>query len=503
VQERTVPRHDVFSFTALGREYIDHEWLFQVLQYGTYSVGGPAAIAILKCLIISATLVLVALYAVKRGVSSAAALGLVLLAIAGGVTRMIERPELFSTLFAVLTYVLLDRGDRRSLMLLPALSVVWANIHAAVIVGFVIQACFCVEAVFSAPGKPGGLKLASTQRLLVLAASVVASLINPFGLRVLTVPFELTRIINSGVINNEEWRPPTLVKAPFYFVALLVTVLLMWKGTRRVAPILVALFLAFISLRYIRNVGLFCAFTPLLVIPGAASLRRGANVLLGAGLAAFLVVATVYYPFERGVGEASYFPDRIARFVVDHNLRGRMLNSYGLGGYLIWRLFPERLVFIDGRNEVFLPLLHRLKAARDDNRAWNGLLGEHAIEYAVLQYVDDLDKVVTMSRDGRATVSYAPVTATRFPRSRWALVYWDDDGMLFVRRGGVNAALAGREYASIYPEGRGYQRQMIDSGSVTRSGAIAELQRKLAEDPSCRRARSLLSSIRNERGSRP
>jgi hypothetical protein len=141
-----IPRQDVYSFTARGREYIDHEWLFQLLQFFLYSTFGPAGIAVGKCIVISATFVLAALYAVGRGASPVAAAGVTLLAIAGGITRFIERPETFSTLFAVVTFVLLDRhartGDRRPLLVLPLLCALWANVHAAVIVGLVIQLCF-------------------------------------------------------------------------------------------------------------------------------------------------------------------------------------------------------------------------------------------------------------------------------------------------------------------------------------------------------------------------
>jgi hypothetical protein len=510
VDEGAIPRHDVFSFTALGREYIDHEWLFQVMQYATYSVAGAAGIAFLKSAVISLTLIIVALYVIRLGVSPVAAAGLAFLSIAGGVTRMIERPELFSTLFAVLTFIAIER---RRLVFLPLICLVWANVHgAATIVGLLIQAAFIAAAWLEdrAEVKP---------RAMALGASVVASLINPFGYRVLTVPFELTRIIGSGVVNNQEWLPPTWFKTPFYFVFLGLTVVLLLCGgwlqpagqQRRAearlhtwARVFVALFLGAISLRYIRNVGLFCTMAPLLVAPVVARFRReGNDALAVAGAIAVTVVATIYYPFQRGIGEASYFPDRIASFVEEKNLKGRMLNSYGFGGYLIWRLFPERLIFIDGRNEVFLPLMEKLTVARQDSRTWFRMLNELGVEYALLEYVDDLDKVVTMSKDGKATESYAPVTATRFPRSRWALVYWDDDGMIFVRRAGANASLVRDEYASVYPEGRGYQRQAIESGLVPRERVVAELQRKVAEDPASRRARALLAAIRTDSASPP
>ncbi|HEU4522208.1 MAG TPA: hypothetical protein VFT12_09410, partial [Thermoanaerobaculia bacterium] len=234
--------------------------------------------------------------------------------------------------------------------------------------------------------------------------------------------------------------------------------------------------------------------------PDVAKLVRGWRAaILGFGAAALLFVLTLYYPFERGFGVASYFPDRVADYVQARNLTGHMMNSYDFGGYLAWRFYPERLIFIDGRNEVFLPLMERLAAARADSRAWNALLRDYDIQYALLNYVDDLDRVTTVGRDGSVTTSFAPVTATRFPRSRWALVYFDDDGMVLVRRDGSNRHVLADEYTAVYPEGHGYQRFMVTSGAASRERAIAELQRKLRDDPGSARARRLLASITQNR----
>jgi len=43
------------------------------------------------------------------------------------------------------------------------------------------------------------------------------------------------------------------------------------------------------------------------------------------------------------------FPVQAAEFIHANSLKGNMYNNYDWGGYLIWRLGPERKVFIDGR----------------------------------------------------------------------------------------------------------------------------------------------------------
>jgi hypothetical protein len=40
-------------------------------------------------------------------------------------------------------------------------------------------------------------------------------------------------------------------------------------------------------------------------------------------------------------------------FLIADQAPGNMYNLYRWGGYLIWRLYPERSVFIDGRADVY------------------------------------------------------------------------------------------------------------------------------------------------------
>jgi hypothetical protein len=509
--DKQIPRADIYSFTVAGREYIDHEWLFQLIQYSTYSIAGEAGIVLLKCALIVAIYWIAAQFLLKNGASFLFVSTIVLLSVLGGRIRFIERPEIFTTLFLVLVYVRLHRFLKNSENRFPfwilILFVIWANLHAAVILGLVLQFTFlagCIVERVLIRSYPAYYN-APNRRLILLAALLVASTlataINPYGFRVLTVPFELTAIIDSGLLNNQEWLQPSLRALPFFYACILSVFAIFLLNFRRLhfVNFLFGAFLAYISLKYVRNVGLFSMMMPLLVAPYAetlsvriASLNRGLAVG-NIAMAAFLIYRVFHsYPYEFGAGASSYFPEKLVRFVEKQNLQGHMLNSYGLGGYLIWRLYPERKVFVDGRNEVYLPLLKRVIAARADNRKWNKLLNDFAIEYAVLNYVDQLERVTTIDRTGKATETYAPFSSTHFPRNHWALVFWDDHGMIFIRRNGSNAKLLEREYTSVFPEGEYYHQTLIQAGRIDRATAIVELQRKIQEDPSCRRASYLL-----------
>src|SRR5262249_29809768 len=354
-QQKAFQYHEIYSFTANGREYIDHEWLFQVIQYFLYSNWGAAGVIAFKCLLLITIYSLTSSYLFSQKASPEFVLVAVLISICGARPRFIERPELMSALFLIILYLVLDysfRTNRKKwLFCVPIIVAVWANTHAAVILGIILQFAFfaglLAERAFKKNGWLTHYECSNTNILtmaLLIGISILATGLNPYGFRVLKVPFELTRIINSGILHNQEWQRPSFLNAPMFFVALAFTFVAMVLSIRRFHSVnfLFAIFLAFISLQYVRNIGMFCLFMPLLVAPAAESLSEWRlairTALVGSCVALFWTLS--HSPFEKGIGQASYFPEKIVEFTQQKNLQGEMLNSYGFGGYLIWRLYP-------------------------------------------------------------------------------------------------------------------------------------------------------------------
>jgi hypothetical protein len=67
--------------------------------------------------------------------------------------------------------------------------------------------------------------------------------------------------------------------------------------------------------------------------------------------------------------------------------------------------------------------------------------------------------------------------------------------MVLIKKSGLNQNLLPLEYTSVFPEGRNYQQMAVKNGLVDKQKAIQELQKKISEQPSCRRARSMLRSL--------
>ena len=164
-------------------------------------------------------------------------------------------------------------------------------------------------------------------------------------------------------------------------------------------------------------------------VVGATSLIRWAlagTVWLSAGF------AIVHVDTGLGVGfEPTSFPEGAVQWIERSRPQGHMWNFSPFGGYLSLRLYPDPLVFADGRNQH----------ARDQSlvlRTWLSMSDDTAFDALVTEY--DMQFAVIGAREGQSFG--APLARS----SRWAMVYFDDVAAVYVRTDGPNAQLASAGY---------------------------------------------------------
>src|SRR5262245_26586711 len=192
-QQHRIPYADPFSHSAADQPWISHEWLFGLLSYLAYAAGGVTGLVSAKAVLIAALFVLVALAARTRGASP----GMIFLVLAACYAisrfRFTERPELFSTSFAA-SFLLAHEISRRSgwlLMTLPAVQLLWVNIHGGTaLLGWALAGTILLDRAWELhqEGVPGN-KIPShpaLRRHLISAAGVLAlSFANPHGAKAL------------------------------------------------------------------------------------------------------------------------------------------------------------------------------------------------------------------------------------------------------------------------------------------------------------------------------
>jgi hypothetical protein len=417
----SVPRTDPFSYVLAGREWITFEWLFQVLAYLAFAAGGAAGLSAMKILVLACAFLLFFRFA-----GGGFWAGLVL-SLAAGAMRgyFLARPQVFDYLLMGLLLNLLDSGmeRRRRWLWTCAAQVLWVNLHG----GAALIGCAIV-----------GLKALSSPRReawdwagLALACAG-AMLLNPHSARIFT--HTLATVNFPGKEQIAEWAPLRSVLGwEGLFLALgMLSAALSWRTERHLC--LLSLFLGWMGYRQTRHMSLaILAIAPLL----ARTLARLRPVASGArsSIAAVLCMLAVSggfvlyhssYLTDTGAG-LEELPDKAIEYLDANGVGGRMFHSYNAGGYLIWKAWPRRKVFVDGRNVEYGPRFITKAIHWYNPEIWRLLDSEWRFDYAFL----------TNSPVYRAGI---------FDESpEWALVFFDDAAMVYLRRTPANAPLIARD----------------------------------------------------------
>ncbi len=427
---------DIFSFTAAGRDWFYHEWLFGVISYYVYSIFGVNGLILGKATLLTLTFLIIYKCMRLRGANHYLSSFILFIAVLAARFRFTERPHVFKFLFVAAFIYFLDLyrlKEKNHLWLLPVLQLLWTNIHGSFILGPAIIAIYLFLEVVS--WKRRELKALAT--ILVLTSAV--TLINPYGFKLLF--FSLGFGEKAVLTSISEWEPTRL--KDFYgafgllFVAGVSSFAAKYKKIDLADLLLFGLF-AYLSIKAIRFTALFSLATaPVLAgnIQCTVSAFKCFNTWATRRIAstAFVMIAIIGSLFVHeikrnpllvfGLGQGAAFPQKAVEFIKQHEIHGNMYNSYAFGGYLVWSFHPERKVFVDGRAEVYDKEFQESFISGVSINKWIEAVNRYDINYAVIAYsAGGLDLIGKwISKD-----------------TNWVLIYWDDAARVYVRDTPVN-----------------------------------------------------------------
>lgn len=495
-QHHALPAPDPFSHTVTwGVKYA--EVLAELYYWAAYRLAGSAGIiwgqAFFSAVLLWLVARLSARYAPTNPFSVSLCLALVGLAIGW---RLYPRTETFSYLCWTGLLLALDRAERdgtsRSLQWMPALFLLWANLHRAGTTGLL---AFLLTVFFWSVRRDR--RTLALRAGGILVASGAALLVNPAGLGYIAAGFDLlTRTSYQALL--PEWQPIGLTF--FTEHPAVAALLLLWAFqlirtrtlTHSVGIAAMSLCLAWYSARFI-------AFAMIASVP----LVTAALVWLGETLSSRLeawvrpsllratsamsalclvVGAYVQQPVAYwGTGVAWWrLPVRAAEFLRDAPPPGKMFNSFAYGGYLLFALGPEMKVYIDGRNDTLYPdeFFRQAVLATQDSRLLNALLEHWNIDFAVL-YCPEMAcaRYVQLHRD-----------------PGWALVHLDDQAAVLVRRTAQSAAYIERwGYTALRAPDA--QEQLLEMGEASRPALIHDVMTLVQRSPDSIRAHYLAALL--------
>lgn len=364
---RAVPNTDIFSYTAVGREWTAHEWLADVAMALAHGAAGWSGILALYALAMAGLVLAMALY-LRRWLEPHVAALLIAGTVAGVLTFLLARPHVLAwPLLAVWTAALLRarEEDRAPPLAMALLMTVWANAHGSFIFGLALVGPFAAEALFAAsPAR----RFAVVRRWALFGmAGAAAAAISPYGFHTLLFPFQLTSMEVLGAIN--EWLPSDFETLSVFEVVLLAGLAAcLWLGVKvplwRLAVVIGLLHMALAHSRHqalFLIVGSLILAAPLATALGqrgqrfdfkaAFAARRREAMPLIAIMAAFAVGITVWrfvVPAQRP--DSLNVPETAMASLPKALKSARVFNEYSFGGSLTLHGIP---VYIDGRADMY------------------------------------------------------------------------------------------------------------------------------------------------------
>jgi len=367
-QTGIIPHIDLFSFTRTGAEWISHEWLSELAIYLSFRVGGWVGPLLLFGNIITATLGIC--YWRSDGKPFIAALT-TFMAAAASAPLFGMRPQMFTLLLSSVFIVVLDcylrENKRRFLGFLPLAMLMWVNLHAGFALGPALLVLYIAMAVID--GKSNQIK----PLVITLAGCVAVIPLNPHGLRMFSYPFET---VSSQAMQSliQEWLSPNFhqfrfLPLAFLMLATFATIALSPQRIK-VSELLGLMVLTFAALRSGRHIPIFAIFAaPILAkylsqlsasqsrVRIAVRPATAASVIVSLALLSLPSIVVVRQLVDFNAHQSTYesqlYPSAAVNVIKDQQLQGPIFNDYNWGGYVIWRLYPERKVFIDGRADVY------------------------------------------------------------------------------------------------------------------------------------------------------
>ena len=424
---QNIPPGDIFSYTQPGKVWVLHEWLFEVILFALHKVGGSILVNLFVS--ISSTFIFILLYKISSVYIKKTYLALFTSILLWPIIGMgfSPRPQILSYLFFSIYVYLIVRFKKNSqytpFYLLPLLMFFWVNLHGGFVIGLgFLLLCILSEYIsISSQRKISrhyvqGFKKLQFFTLLTFAAS----LCNPYFIKQWLFPFYLASL-KTGQSFISEWQSPNFHIPGFFFYLLVVFLVLYMTIFRQKKPSAFEISLAFpfiiasfFSTRHIPLAAI--ALLPItsstvsdlmnakntfhIKISTATKIFRkytqnsselGQHEFTLNWILLFLIISSlsIYYPFRKFSDVQAMndkLPIKAVDFILKHQIKGNVFNAYDYGGYLISRFYPERMVFIDGRLDMYGDdFMREYIEISEGKPKWEALFNQFKIDYVIIQ----------------------------------------------------------------------------------------------------------------------
>jgi hypothetical protein len=396
LQAGTIIQADPYSYLTIGQRWINHEWLAEVLFALAWKAAGALGLILLKMIV--GFLMYATLYWYLRTLQLKHFQAMILVLLLGiPLISFLDavRPQMFTYLFFALILLIIrqaELGKYRWLWAAPPLMILWANLHGGFLAG--LGLLFLWAALHLA------VHLHAWKQIIPpTLAGILAILINPYGLDLLTFLFRTATVQRPEII---DWQPLKLVSfyGLIYLLVLMVSIYWLAFSNKPRRPLLLILFGITVLLPWIaaRHLPLFYIASLVFISEHAGSAWSKAKSQMErvqpfpawiASLPIVMAAALLILVFTLKPPRIQIIEDYPIAAVVLLNqsgVSGNLVTEYNWGEYIIWHLGPQIKVSMDGRRETIYSnaIYQQNLSFRYGFNDWDALLRQNWTDMALV-----------------------------------------------------------------------------------------------------------------------
>lgn len=375
-----VLKSDFLSYTPVHTWY-DHEWGSGVVFYAFLKYLGSYSLIVLESLLYFGIFFVISKIIELRTQKHAYNIIFYIfpiIAVAENFNNPI-RCHLFSFLFFTIFIYILElarQGKNKPLYLIPIFTIIWNNLHGGVVAGLGLLVMYAVGEILNR--KP------FKKYLITLAIAAPTLIINPWGCDYIKFLLSANTMERPDIL---EWwgifsKYHLFGFIPFKlfmlwiigieFIALVknkaVNFIQWWNNLDKTKYILLftTLYLAITKVKLIPFfiiTGTIFVYEDFYSLISKIKFPEWKNKVLYAVLISMTLFSLAIKDISIPVNFEAY-PVKEIEFIKINNLKGRLLVNFGIGSYAAYKLYPNNVIFMDGRyEEVYydgmIPLLKK------------------------------------------------------------------------------------------------------------------------------------------------
>jgi len=366
IETRKIIQVDQYSYNSAGQDWINHEWLAEVLFAIAWSAGNAPGLVILKTIMGLLTIGIIYKHFISIQINYIVAALIVLLMGASLFLLFYRaiRPQIFTFLFLTIELLIIrmaEKGSYRWLWGMPVVILLWANMHGGVIAGIGILCIWLPSHIFFN-------KNMWKKSIPPIVLSLAALLINPYGIGLITFLLRTTLVPRLDI---SDWQPMKLFSVAGFMYCLTLGLsiggLIFSSKQRKPVPVLLFGVFAILPWTANRHLSLFSIAALILMGEHVASAWKKfypdekistTNSFLRNGLYMLMSVILILMTFSQNYWqikiEKSIFdvPGTAVSLLKQSNVSGNLATEFDWGEYIIWHLGPQIKVSLDGRRET-------------------------------------------------------------------------------------------------------------------------------------------------------